>query len=364
MNFFLIGLLALSIACFVTQATILSNLQESGSDLTIWIQSWSTFWLDDLFRFLSDFSIIALTLFGLLIYCGLSIKIGEVITTVTLFSIFITEFLKMVYSQPRPFWIYSEIKGIKCETGWGAPSGHAIMAGAVIGFLGGFYINTKYRPILSVILMSILIFIIDLDRLYLGVHFYFQVIQGNLIGFLIADIFLRPKPAKWLHKITSDWRKLLIIVLFCALLYVTNLMLFLYRKTNWENKWTRNIKKYCDGEEVNDTDVMKGTALDATIFIFLPGFWIGRFLLRIEPVFRKRLARLIGVFNLAVLLVIDQTLEYLVKINTDFLVKYVCYSLIRFFLGLSVGFLAPKLAMILANYKKPRDIRSIEFGKI
>jgi hypothetical protein len=39
--------------------------------------------------------------------------------------VYLTDVLKLLYSDPRPYWKYSDVDGIRCSTGWGNPSGHA-----------------------------------------------------------------------------------------------------------------------------------------------------------------------------------------------------------------------------------------------
>jgi undecaprenyl-diphosphatase len=68
------------------------------------------------------------------------------------------------------------------------PSGHAANAASLYGFLAYLVIRT-YRSwrvrVLSLFGCALLIFLIDLSRLYLGVHFLSDVLAGNLLSFAV-----------------------------------------------------------------------------------------------------------------------------------------------------------------------------------
>ena len=40
----------------------------------------------------------------------------------------ITQFMKMIESDPRPFWVDRRVIGFHCEVGYGHPSGHSSAA--------------------------------------------------------------------------------------------------------------------------------------------------------------------------------------------------------------------------------------------
>jgi membrane-associated phospholipid phosphatase len=101
---------------------------------------------------------------------------------------FLIGFLKMVYLQPRPYWLNKEITPYLCEGGWGNPSGHAINCTA-------FYLTVwrlifsaeeykKYPNVKHIGLVLTLIFLtlIYFSRLLLGQHTINQIIFGALIG--------------------------------------------------------------------------------------------------------------------------------------------------------------------------------------
>ena len=97
--------------------------------------------------------------------------------------------LKNVFVRQRP----NELRLIE-ETGYSFPSGHAMASTAVYGLL--LYIvfrevkNKKIRNI-ACILLAILIFIIDMSRIYVGVHYASDVIAGTCLSIAYLILFIQ-----------------------------------------------------------------------------------------------------------------------------------------------------------------------------
>ena len=99
----------------------------------------------------------------------------------------INQFLKLVVMRPRPI---STLRLIN-QNGYSFPSGHAMAATAFYGLLIYLLLksNHKYKLPLS-ILISLLIIIIGLSRIYLGVHYASDIIGGMIISMLWLIIFI------------------------------------------------------------------------------------------------------------------------------------------------------------------------------
>ena len=111
-------------------------------------------------------------------------RIGIAITLNLLIATTLNLVLKNILQRPRP----NEFRMID-ETGYSFPSGHSMISMAFYGFL--IYLIYKYVKnynvkIALIILLSFLIVLIGISRIYLGVHYTSDV----LAGFLVAISYL------------------------------------------------------------------------------------------------------------------------------------------------------------------------------
>lgn len=93
--------------------------------------------------------------------------------------------LKIIVRRPRP-----EEINIIIESGFSFPSGHAMMSIALFGMLIYFaykFIKNKGVKIFLIVLFSILTFLIGTSRIYLGVHYFSDVLAGFLIGYAVLS---------------------------------------------------------------------------------------------------------------------------------------------------------------------------------
>ena len=115
---------------------------------------------------------------------GLSIFSNIVIITI------LNQLLKRILRRPRP----TEFRIVE-ETGYSFPSGHSMVSMAFYGYLIYLiyrYINNKYIKWSLIVLLSILICLIGISRIYLGVHYTSDVLGGFLlsISYLVVYISL------------------------------------------------------------------------------------------------------------------------------------------------------------------------------
>lgn len=95
---------------------------------------------------------------------------------------------KLFFARPRPVDI-----NLIVETGYSFPSGHSMISLAFYGFFG--YMISKKRmkrkkKILYISLLSILIFLIGLSRIYLGVHYASDVMAGFALSFSYLILYI------------------------------------------------------------------------------------------------------------------------------------------------------------------------------
>lgn len=105
--------------------------------------------------------------------------------------------LKEVFSRPRPFLIWDQAQVIFGKADNGAfPSGHAATAFAAAYLLDGFYPGKMRWTYLVAVWISV-------TRLYVGVHYFTDLIGGAMLGISSAAVAL------WLHRgITYGVQKL------------------------------------------------------------------------------------------------------------------------------------------------------------
>ena len=96
--------------------------------------------------------------------------------------------LKNIVRRARP----DEFRIIE-ESGYSFPSGHSMVSMAFYGLLIYLIykkVNNKYLKNFLIILLSVIIFLIGLSRIYLGVHYTSDVLAGFLLGLSYLIIFV------------------------------------------------------------------------------------------------------------------------------------------------------------------------------
>lgn len=147
--------------------------------------------LNNFFKIMTNFGsaefLIPLTILCIICIKNKKYKIMLPVNLIVIASLNII--LKNVFVRQRP----NELRLIE-ETGYSFPSGHAMASTAVYGLL--LYIvfrevkNKKIRNI-DCILLAILIFIIDMSRIYVGVHYASDVIAGTCLSIAYLILFIQ-----------------------------------------------------------------------------------------------------------------------------------------------------------------------------
>ena len=113
---------------------------------------------------------------------GISILSNIAIVTV------LNQLIKRILQRPRP----TEYRIIE-ETGYSFPSGHSMVSMAFYGYfiyLIYKYVKNKYVKWISISLLSLLICLIGISRIYLGVHYTSDVLGGFLISISYLIIYI------------------------------------------------------------------------------------------------------------------------------------------------------------------------------
>lgn len=95
---------------------------------------------------------------------------------------------KLLFHRPRP------LHALILETDYSFPSGHAAIAVALYGFIG-YLLYKKYKhPTARFFIMLatlLIILLIASSRLYLGVHYFSDIIAGIIVGTSSLLFFIR-----------------------------------------------------------------------------------------------------------------------------------------------------------------------------
>lgn len=141
-------------------------------------------------KFITNFggAIFVISLTTILFFVIKDKKIGiSIITNLGIVTI-LNQIIKFIMQRPRP----TEFRIIE-ETGYSFPSGHSMVSLAIYGYLIFLiykYINNKHLKRTLIIILSVLICIIGVSRIYLGVHYTSDVLGGFLISFAYLIIYI------------------------------------------------------------------------------------------------------------------------------------------------------------------------------
>ena len=100
----------------------------------------------------------------------------------------LNKILKHIVQRPRP----TEHRIID-ESGYSFPSGHSMVSAAFYGFLIYLIyknVKNKYLKWGLITILSLLIFLIGISRIYLGVHYTSDVLAGFLVAISYLIIFI------------------------------------------------------------------------------------------------------------------------------------------------------------------------------
>lgn len=113
---------------------------------------------------------------------GFLIAINLVIVTI------LNQLLKFVLQRPRP----DDYRLID-ESGYSFPSGHSMVSVALYGIIVyTIYKNVKNKYVkwISIVLLSLLVLLIGFSRIYVGVHYFTDVVGGFTLGLVVLIIYI------------------------------------------------------------------------------------------------------------------------------------------------------------------------------
>ena len=176
--FLLIGLFIITIENNIVDKTIYKLVISIKSDI-----------VTKIFKIITNFAGIPFMLvIGIVILLLKKLKhkrfliIANIVNDVILNTI-----LKLTFKRERPLDIM-----LVEETGYSFPSGHTMIAIIFYGYIMYLITKSKYSKKIKIItntILSILIILIGVSRIYLGVHYATDVIASYLIGISYLIVF-------------------------------------------------------------------------------------------------------------------------------------------------------------------------------
>ena len=178
-------LILISLLIFITFAILIKTNNISNFDKTIYnlVTTYKndniTIFFKTITFFCSSYFLISIIIISLLTLK--KDKIGIKITINIIICVLLNTLLKVLFKRPRPVGIYL----IK-ENGFSFPSGHSMASLSSYGFFIHL-INkkniSKLQKILLTIILSLIIILIGISRIYLGVHYASDVMAGFALSF-------------------------------------------------------------------------------------------------------------------------------------------------------------------------------------
>ena len=178
-------LILISLLIFITFAILIKTNNISYFDNTIYnlVTTYKNDYITIFFKtitfFCSSYFLISIIIISLLTLKR--DKIGIKITINIIICVLINTLLKNVFKRPRPIGIH-----LINENGYSFPSGHSMASLSCYGFFIHL-INkkdiSKFKKILLTIILSLIIILIGISRIYLGVHYASDVMAGFALSF-------------------------------------------------------------------------------------------------------------------------------------------------------------------------------------
>ena len=183
------------VVLLVLDIVLKETLLDTNSYLTMFIQlTSSNSFTDCLFLAIDRVSLWLLLLIPLYCLSAEGLKTGLPLLAIVCIAAGVSDVLKTVYSEERPYWAYPAIFAIRCTKGFGNPSGHSLLAAAVYGLFAYFSFKKDRKVLAWCLLVGIVV--VGVDRVYLGVHSYNQVFLGWGFGAVLVFAVLLLKVSK------------------------------------------------------------------------------------------------------------------------------------------------------------------------
>ena len=231
--------LLLLAAALITFQTAQHAVFSSGASFIESVQTHSHSALDLMFSLIAYTSLGFSILLVIVCYTDVHPVSGLVVLVLLSVCVCLNDLVKMGMSEPRPYWEYAGVRAIACDDGWGSPSGHAMTTGALWGWVICQMMKTRWRRWASLLFLALLM--VGFDRIYLGVHFYTQVLLGWCFAFFLVTSLhlLYRRLQSGISKMRFKW--LFLSNVLAVFLYSMVVVTYVSIDPVWEGAWSVNI---------------------------------------------------------------------------------------------------------------------------
>ena len=247
--------------------------------------------------------------------------------------------LKLLFHSPRPYWYSRQIHAYTPEPSFGMPSTHA--QNAVVGWGSLAY---SIKRTWAWLVCIVLIILIGLSRIYLGVHFPFDVLIGWIVGALLLWLLIKAEgPAlTWLrshHLYERIVACLAVSILFILLAYLVD-----YINSSWviPPDWIANAEAVFPDDPIDPLSLQTiytasgaffGLSAGAVLLFAQGGYNAG------GQVWKRVVRYILGLMGVLLLYLLLGSIFPRGEDPVALIARYVRYGLI----GYWVSYLAPQL---------------------
>lgn len=257
---------------FILDLALKSQFYSSGAAFIETVQTSRTTFGDVFFGYFSDVSLVLVLAIPALHYLLGDPQQGFKGVVLAVHIIYLTDILKLLYSEPRPYWKYSEVDGVRCSTGWGNPSGHASLSMGVLAYYSLIVSKKKKHPWLVWSSCAGAVGLIGLDRIYLGVHFYSQILIGWLLALSLSLAYACVDPLldRIYNATLNNPASAAFWSIHAVLCSAVALLIYYLRDPFWSSNWSDNIDDDCT-KSISKNSTESQSSIESTVICFISG---------------------------------------------------------------------------------------------
>lgn len=252
------SLILLLIIILPLQLIMSEALQNAESEILYKIQSSmispGLTWIGNIFLYIGRPN--SLCVIGPVLYHMMNPRFGIKVIMVNCLIIYVQCITKMIYCEPRPYWVNDKIEGLGCERGYGSPSNQVVFA-----LTGYVYIlaNIDYKDrwvikslaMIVAILINAMIFFFEI---YLGDQFIHQIFISICYAwiYLVISISLDSYINRLVFKSAVDYTRSrsYIVYWFLITMGLLTFSIFIFSMITSNRPvsvlWISNAKNYCE----------------------------------------------------------------------------------------------------------------------